>query len=168
MKVHFMAVALCFVMFLSSGDVYGQTALPQNWDVLKTIPAGERIEVKDRGGKKRKGKFRGVSDHSLELERKGKVISYAPSDVASVWRFSEGSRKGRILGAIFGAAAGFTAAAAITYGVGAIGGDCDRRGDCTGQVTVMAVSIIGFPIAGGVLGAKALGGGDRMLIFSAP
>lgn len=154
-------LALSCALLFSTIDVYGQNTPPQNWDTLKTIPMGEKIEVLDKNGKKRKGNFKDASDLSLELERKGKFFSYKPDEVRSVWRFTTRKRIG--LGVLIGAAAGLGAAVGVGTAVAFAVGDSDDPG---AGFWVVLISLLTFPIIGGVLGAKA--SEDRFLVYTAP
>jgi hypothetical protein len=94
----------------------------------------------------------------------GVVETIARGDVAEITRFATVNRGpavgGAIAGALGGFLAGFYLAAGLAYS------PC--HGSCTKNESLMWLSLVGLPVAGGLLGYHALVRKAEAVIYSAP
>jgi hypothetical protein len=89
------------------------------WATVKAIPAGERLSVRLKEGKKLEGRLRGVSDAMLTLDRGNKTIDLNRDSIAKVYRLVKRSTgKAIARSTAIGAGVGF----GIGAGVGIWGG----------------------------------------------
>jgi hypothetical protein len=84
----------------------------ESWDNLRQLRAGEKIEVVDAKMKSYTGEFATYTPEAISLRGRGRDLTVARAEVASVKRRGE-SHRGRniLLGAAIGAAAGLAGAA---------------------------------------------------------
>jgi hypothetical protein len=92
------------------------------------------------------------------------IETIARSDIAEITRSATVNRGpaagGAIAGALGGLLAGFYLAAGLAYS------QC--HGSCTKNESLMGLSLVGLPIAGGWLGYHALGHKAEVVIYRAP
>ena len=137
-----------------------------NWNNVRRIPKSSRI-VLYTGTGGRKCQFVSADDTGLtviDLETPTRpTLRIERSAVTGVSRYF--GRSGSVGGAIAGAAGGFFlglyTATLLAYK------DC--HGNCGDEQALIGISLVGFPVLGGVLG-YSLGGGNRGLekIYIAP
>jgi hypothetical protein len=156
-------VAFCLSWVLicaTPGVMAQQTAAPhQSWDVLRQLQAGEKIQVDRKTVKKKlSGKFLSLSDTELAIERKGKAESISRDEVKNIWRVKPPSNKKRaIFTAIGGGAGGFLGF------ISAVGIALE-----TGSEAGAFAALIGIPVGCAFAGYAMAGGGERIMIYSAP
>jgi hypothetical protein len=85
-------VASVAVVLLTLVAVESAFSQPEVWDKVQAFPAGTRIEVGLVGDKTVSGTLAQVSTEGLALDRKGRSMQIARSDIRRVWVLGKGSR----------------------------------------------------------------------------
>jgi hypothetical protein len=158
---------LCWVLIgATPGVMAQQTAAPnQSWDVLRQLPAGEKIEVERKTSKKKiSGKMAALSDMELTIERKGKNESISRDEVKNIWRVKPPSRKKRVIFAAVGGGVGLFAGGLI--GLSLAFKQCQPN--CGDEKAGAVAALVGLSVGGALLGQAMVGNGKRALIYSAP
>ena len=84
----------------------GQTGFG-SWDAVKTIPPGDKVEIKLKTGKKVKGELASVTDAAITVGRGSKSVTTARDDVQRLTRIiKKSSGKPALKGALVGAGIG--------------------------------------------------------------
>ena len=113
--------ALVMSLLLSSVTLFAQDLkgfTTGDWSRLNAIETGSKMTVKLKDGQTLKGKLSGVSDTSLSLRVKDKVVDLKRPDILSVYQsVKKSAGKSTLIGLGVGAAAGAV--------IGAVGGDGD-------------------------------------------
>jgi len=155
------AFCLGWIVFLSAPEVRAQqtNAPNQSWDVLRQLPAGAKLQVERKVGKKVSGRMVSLSDTELVIERKGKTESFNRDEVKFVWQVDSPSRKKRAIFAAIGGGVGFfvgfMTAVVIVF---------SDNGSEAGAVA----ALVGVTGGGALAGYAMAGNGKRTLIYSAP
>ncbi|MCI0663580.1 MAG: hypothetical protein L0220_21160 [Acidobacteria bacterium] len=86
-----------------------QDAVAQdNWEAVRSIPAGDEITVETRDGKRMKGRMSGISGTTLTFSSKNRPVSLDQPEIKKIYRqVTGGSRaKNSLLGTAIGAGIG--------------------------------------------------------------
>src|SRR5262245_4578557 len=92
-----------------SKEVSSQDAIAQdNWEAVRSIPAGDEITVVTRDGKQLKGRMSGISGPTLSFTSKNRPVSLDQPEIKKIYRqVTGGSRaKNSLLGTGIGAGIG--------------------------------------------------------------
>jgi hypothetical protein len=165
-KMKIAAFCLCYVLILTAPCVMAQQANTpnQSWDDLRQLPAGEKLQVQRKTGKKKvSGSLVSIFDTELIIQRKGKSESFSRDEVKNIWRVAPPSRKDEMIGALC-LGAGLLFGVVVAMGI-ALDKPCG--GDCADEEMGMVAALVGIPAAG-FLAYRLLGKGKRTLIYSAP
>ena len=154
-------IPLLLVLFLLSGQiswaVAQQTATGSDWSAVQRIGTDEKLVVKRTDGKEVKGRMIEASDTTLRIDRDGKPVEIARTDVRQVQVISGKAAKGKW--ALIGAGIG----AGVGTGIGATKYRSDR--DDYGIYIYMGTLIgVGAGAAGGLLFGQSRR--DRKLVYT--
>jgi hypothetical protein len=147
LKTMILSITVFGSSYLSAQDL--------NWERLRTLKTGERVEITTRDGKFLTGEFTSWSPEAIQIQRKRGTISLKPEDAERITVRRDGSRA---KAALWGTLVGF--AAAFPIGAAWAGHLTDRNNPGFGTRTGMGA---GFGLFGGGIGAGigALTGGKR-------
>lgn len=140
----------------------GTNTPPQTWDAVQQTPAGEKLSVQTRDGKKVLGDMVSASDTTLWLEERQQPRALQRADIQKVWRVAPPSRSKQKFYSGIGTGVGLFAGLALAISQTEV-----QCGDCTGTKVGIVAAIIGFPVGGAIIG-RALARGKRILIYYAP
>ena len=91
-----------------------QRVREDNWDQLKRLGTGQRVEVIERNLKRIKGNWAGVSTDALSLRVAGTVLSIPRADVFRVSLLGKSKRpRNALIGLAAGCATGLVSGAAL-------------------------------------------------------
>ncbi len=155
MKV--LALALLLIVLLSHGPLSLAQEKPQQseWAAIQAVPAGGDLVIETKTGETIKGKLDTITDTTLNLKSKNKIVPFELTDIKRAYRVVGRSRgKSTLLAAGVGGATG--------VGVG-LGIYLPARNDIVG-VIVPAFGVIGTGV-GAAIGALTGGGRKRVLIY---
>ena len=87
---------------------FAQTASSNDWAVVQRLNTNEKLLVRQKNGKELKGKMIEATDTTLTIDRDGKPLSVARTDVRQVYVIEGKAQKGKwaLIGAGIGAGAG--------------------------------------------------------------
>jgi hypothetical protein len=162
-NTRWMAVGLSCALLLSTIKSFGQEPGIAGWENLKQISTGQKLSIKEKSGKKWKGNLRVISDNSLELERRGEVHLIKAEAVKTVYRIEKVDLSKKIFSTLGGAGVGVAAG----LGVGVLGSQA-CEGDCYGALIGVFASMIGFGVAGAIVGRKLANESGKILLYRAP
>ena len=153
-------IPLLLVLFLVSGQTswaMAQDGPSNNWSAVQQIGTDERLVVKRNDGKEFKGRMIEASETTLRIDRDGKPLEIARTDVRLVHVISGKAEKGKW--ALIGTAIG----TGVGTGIGATKYRSDR--DDYGIYLYMGALIgAGAGAAGGLLFGQSRR--DRKLVYS--
>lgn len=163
------AFCLCWLLILTAPGVMAQqTTTPtqsstvpnQSWDLLRQLQAGEKIEVERKIGKKRgPGKFVGLSDTELLIERKGKNESFSRDEVKYIWRVKPPGPMKRVMFDVIGGGLGYLGGFITAEAVN------DEKYIVVVALAMGAMMYGGFVLFDYLISKK---GSKRILIYTAP
>jgi hypothetical protein len=102
-------ILLVFLLIASHAPLaFAQTASSNDWSVVKQLRTNERLIVRQMDGKQIKGTMIEATDTTLTIDRDGKPLSIARTDVRQVSVIEGKAQKGKwaLIGAGIGAGAG--------------------------------------------------------------
>ena len=159
MKRKFFSLLVTAVLLVASlPTAFAQTS-NRGWATVQSMPADERVIVKQKDGKTIEGKMIEANDNNLSISRNGKVVNIARDSIQQIQHVKGKAAKGKwaLIGTGVGAAAG--------AGIGATRVSKDHD-DSEVWVPVGAIFGAGFGALGGLIfGASRR---DRTLIYVAP
>jgi hypothetical protein len=87
---------------------FAQTASSNDWAVVQRLNTNENLLVRQKDGKELKGRMIEATDTTLTIDRDGKPLSIARTDVRQVYVIEGKAQKGKwaLIGAGIGAGAG--------------------------------------------------------------
>jgi len=87
---------------------FAQTASSNDWAVVQRLNTNEKLLVRQKDGKELKGRMIEATDTTLTIDRDGKPLSIARTDVRQVYVMEGKAQKGKwaLIGAGIGAGAG--------------------------------------------------------------
>ncbi len=87
---------------------FAQTASSNDWAVVQRLNTNEKLLVRQKNGKELKGRMIEATDTTLTIDRDGKPLSIARTDVRQVYVMEGKAQKGKwaLIGAGIGAGAG--------------------------------------------------------------
>ena len=87
---------------------FAQTASSNDWAVVQRLNTNEKLLVRQKDGKELKGRMIEATDTTLTIDRDGKPLSIARTDVRQVYVIEGKAQKGKwaLIGAGIGAGAG--------------------------------------------------------------
>ena len=87
---------------------FAQTASSNDWTVVQRLNTNEKLLVRQKDGKELKGRMIEATDTTLTIDRDGKPLSIARTDVRQVYVMEGKAQKGKwaLIGAGIGAGAG--------------------------------------------------------------
>jgi len=87
---------------------FAQTASSNDWAVVQRLNTNEKLLVRQKDGKELKGRMIEAADTTLTIDRDGKPLSIARTDVRQVYVMEGKAQKGKwaLIGAGIGAGAG--------------------------------------------------------------
>lgn len=162
MTIKALAIAVVLLTFLvNSTATMAQQGVNsvRDWEAVKAVPAGEKLNIRLKDGKNVEGKLSGISNDTLTLEREKKNIDLNREAIAKVYRLVKRSAGKAIARSMaIGAGVGF----GIGAGVGIWGGSYEDL-ETAGLVAILGSA--GAAIGGGV-GAivGALGSKQRRVL----
>lgn len=109
MKHKTLPVILIFLLVSSYSPLaFTQTASSNDWAVVQRLNTNEKLLVRQRDGKELKGRMIEATDTTLTIDRDGKPLSIARTDVRQVYVIEGKAQKGKwaLIGAGIGAGAG--------------------------------------------------------------
>lgn len=109
MKRKSLPVILVLLLVLSYSPLaFAQTASSNDWSVVQRLKTNERLIVRQMDGKQLKGRMIEATDTTLTIDRDGKPLSIARTDVRQVSVIEGKAQKGKwaLIGAGIGAGAG--------------------------------------------------------------
>lgn len=136
-------------------------AITDAWEVVKATTDEDELEVIMRNGQKVRGRPLSVTDTSLRLSRKDKIIDLEKTDISRVYRLIPKSDEFRRLTSGVGATAGATVGLAI--GLSTVRRSYGRRSAALIPVLVPVGGALGA-VGGYILGGKVK---SRLLIYEA-
>lgn len=101
-------ILVLLLVFSYSPLAFAQTASSNDWAVVQHLKTNEKLLVKQKDGKQVKGRMIEATDTTLTIDRDGKPLSIARSDVRQVYVIEGKAQKGKwaLIGAGIGAGAG--------------------------------------------------------------
>ncbi|MGO9269543.1 MAG: hypothetical protein ACLQOO_04680 [Terriglobia bacterium] len=140
-------------LFLAVGPGLGYAREgEENWENLKQLQVGQKIEVVDMTLKSLAGTFVSFSDDAISLRIRNNDFTVRRPDVLRVSLHGNKRPRNALIGAAIGAAAG----AAIAAWLGS--------GECPGSQNCTTVALASVSVSGGIgAGLGALAPGDRTL-----
>ena len=110
MKHKFIPLLLVLVLLSTQAPLAlaQQSDSLSNWATVQQLKTNERLVVKQRNGKELKGLMIEATDTTLTIDRDGKPVAIARSDVRRVYVIERKAEKGKyaLIGAGIGAGAG--------------------------------------------------------------
>jgi hypothetical protein len=109
MKRKTMPVILVLLLVFSYTPLaFAQTASSNDWAVVQRLNTNEKLLVRQKDGKELKGRMIEATDTTLTIDRDGKPLSIARTDVRQVYVIEGKAQKGKwaLIGAGIGAGAG--------------------------------------------------------------
>lgn len=109
MKRTILPLALIALLLTSNTPlVLAQSGSLSDWSAVQQIKTNEKLMVRQKNGKEIQGEMIEASDTALTIDRNGKPLSIARSDVRQVYIVSGKAQKGKwaLIGAGIGAGAG--------------------------------------------------------------
>lgn len=109
MKRRILPLALIALILTSNTPlVLAQTGSLSDWSSVQQLKTNEKLMVRQKNGKEIKGEMIEASDTALTIDRDGKPLSIARSDVRQVYIVSGRAQKGKwaLIGAGIGAGVG--------------------------------------------------------------
>lgn len=96
------------LVFGCSPLAFAQTASSNDWTVVQRLNTNEKLLVRQKNGKELKGRMIEATDTTLTIDRDGKPLSIARTDVRQVSVIEGKAQKGKwaLIGAGIGAGAG--------------------------------------------------------------
>jgi len=169
MKTKLAAICLSLIVSAQAPLALAQSAQlssDQAWDLVKQTLLGEKLEVKLKDGRKVKGEMILASDSELSLSLKNQqAAQFKRDEVREVRRVMPPDReKQRVYGSI-GVGVGLIVGVGVALAISQSDRNCF---DCRGRTIGLTTILVGFPIAGSLIGRKLGGGGKRILIYQAP
>jgi hypothetical protein len=105
-------LALLFSITAMTGIATGQGS---DWDNLKQLRIGQRIQVVDMKLKSVDGEFSGLSEDSLSIHQGKKELTFSRPDVLRVGLRGGGRLKNSLIGLTIGALSGFVAGSVMDH-----------------------------------------------------
>ena len=101
-------ILVLLLVFSYSPLAFAQTASINDWTQVQRLNTNERLLVKQKDGKHVKGRMIEATDTTLIIDRDGKPLSIARTDVRQVYVIEGKAQKGKwaLIGAGIGAGAG--------------------------------------------------------------
>lgn len=101
-------ILILLLVFSYSPLAFAQTASINDWAQVQRLNTNERLIVKQKDGKQVKGRMIEATDTTLTIDRDGKPLSIARTDVRQVYVIEGKAQKGKwaLIGAGIGAGAG--------------------------------------------------------------
>lgn len=101
-------ILVLLLVFSYSPLAFAQTASSNDWTVVQQLKTNERLIVRQMDGKQIKGTMIEATDTTLTIDRDGKPLSIARTDVRQVTVIEDKAQKGKwaLIGAGVGAGAG--------------------------------------------------------------
>lgn len=101
-------ILVLLLVFSYSPLAFAQTASSNDWAVVQQLKTNERLIVRQKDGKQLKGTMIEATDTTLTIDRDGKPLSIARTDVRQVTVIEGKAQKGKwaLIGAGIGAGAG--------------------------------------------------------------
>ncbi|HWS88323.1 MAG TPA: hypothetical protein VN282_15235 [Pyrinomonadaceae bacterium] len=163
MRSRTVALSLAFLLLLTHPSIslaQGASA-PNEWSIVKTVPPGDEMVVKLKGGQAIKGRLKVISDIHLTLARGQKSFDIDRQDVRQIHRIvPKSAARPTLIGAGTGAAIG-AGGIAVAVAADESGGD-----DGEAAAAILGVAIIGAGI--GALVGLAFGSRQKkVLIYEA-
>ncbi|HJS23543.1 MAG TPA: hypothetical protein VJ751_04170 [Pyrinomonadaceae bacterium] len=109
MKRKTMPVILVLLLVFSYTPLaFAQTASSNDWAVVQRLNTNEKLLVRQKDGKELKGRMIEATDTTLTIDRDGKPLSIARTDVRQVYVIEGKAQKGKwaLIGAGIGAGTG--------------------------------------------------------------
>ncbi len=99
---------ILLLVFSYSPLTFAQTASSNDWAVVQRLNTNEKLLVRQKDGKELKGRMIEATDTTLTIDRDGKPLSIARTDVRQVYVIEGKAQKGKwaLIGAGIGAGAG--------------------------------------------------------------
>jgi hypothetical protein len=166
MKSKFFALCLSLVFLTQPSVVPGQsqqTASDQAWEPVKQLSTGEKLIVELKDGRKIQGRILNISDQELSISLKQQITTVKREEIRKVWRVLPPDPDDQRLYGGIGAGAGLMVGLGLTLSL------AERQcGDCSGTKAGVVAILVGFPIAGALIGRKIGSRGERIIIYQAP
>src|ERR1044072_5785667 len=108
MKRKFFSLLVTAVLLVASlPTAFAQTS-NRGWSTVQSMPADERVIVKQKDGKTIEGKMIEANDNNLSISRNGKVVNIARDSIQQIQHVKGKAAKGKwaLIGTGVGAAAG--------------------------------------------------------------
>lgn len=122
MKTRFVALTLILFIFLTNSTILlaQQTDNAKgDWAAVQAVPAGEKLNLRLKDGKKAEGNLQSVSATTLTLSKDNKTTDFSRDAIAKVYRVIQKSRgKSIAKGALIGAGIGFAGGAGVGLAAG--------------------------------------------------
>ena len=154
-RIFSLAIALCLIC-VQSGAALAQG---RGWSAVQSVPADDRLIVKQKDGKTIEGKMIEANDTNLTISRDNKVVNISRDNISRI-EHSRG-KAAKTKWALIGTGAG----AGVGGGIGAAKYDRDKDDS---ELWIPVGLVIGAGIgavAGAVFGASRR---EREVIYSAP
>jgi hypothetical protein len=135
--------------------IQAQTAIPSDWQAVKSLPAGARVAATLRGGETAKGAFAAATDDALTIAKNGRPVEIARRDVARLYRLARRSMGKRI-----------AIGAAVGGGIGAAAGGWIYSKNDFLVAVIPAMALIGV-VAGAAFGLLASLKHKSVLVYAA-
>jgi len=169
MKTKLTAICLSLIVLAQTPLVLAQStqlSSDQAWEMVKQTFLGEKLEVKLKDGRKVKGEKILASDSELSLSLKDQQpTQFKRDEVREVRRtLPPDPDKQRFYSGV-GVGAGLIAGVGVALAISQSDRNCS---DCRGRAMGLTTILVGFPLAGSLIGRKLGGGGKRILIYQAP
>lgn len=101
-------ILVLLLVFSYTPLAFAQTASSNDWAVVQRLNTNEKLLVRQKDGKELKGRMIEATDTTLTIDRDGKPLSIARTDVRQVYVIEGKAQKGKwaLIGAGIGAGAG--------------------------------------------------------------
>jgi hypothetical protein len=158
-------IALVIAVFIPSMTVCAQvksaTPLPGDWSAVTSVPEGDRLVVKLKGGQTIEGKLSSVSDTTLSLSAKSKSVDLKRDEIFSVHHvIKKSATKATLIGMGIGAGAGAA--------IGLAGSGGNNSFDKIDHAVTAGLTVLGAGAGAAVGYFIGRSGRKRVLIYQAP